>query len=76
MTLEKMWDELIALGVSEEAIQTVVDINGYSTGTMESILFARTGYRNFDQLEPDDDGEDDVVVELPGESPDAYWMNP
>ena len=52
-TKEEMWDELIELGVSEQTLQIVCNINGFSTETMEDVLYAHTGYRAFDQLEED-----------------------
>jgi len=45
------WDALIEQGVSEDTLQVVTAINGWSTDTMEAVLFAVTGYRSFDQLE-------------------------
>lgn len=50
MQLSDMWDTLIEMGVSEETIQVVTDINGYNEESMEDILYATTGYRSFDQL--------------------------
>ena len=50
-TVETMWDQLIELGVSEETLQIVSAINGYSRESMEDIFYAATGYRNFDQLD-------------------------
>ena len=49
--LHEMWDKLEELGVSEQTLQIVTDINGYNEETMLDILYAATGYRNFDQLE-------------------------
>jgi hypothetical protein len=51
MTTEEMWDELIRRGVSEQTLQIVTSINGYSRETLEDVLYAHTGYRSFDQLE-------------------------
>lgn len=51
MDTADMWDKLLELGVSEEVLQVVTDINGYSEETMLDILYAVTGYRNFDQLD-------------------------
>ena len=51
MDKNEMWGKLIELGVSEQTLQIVTDINGYSEETMLDILFAATGYRNFEQLE-------------------------
>ena len=51
MTTDEMWDLLLDLGVSEQTLQVVTDINGYSCETMLDILYSVTGYRNFEQLE-------------------------
>ena len=51
MTTSEMWDRLIAEGVSEQTLQVVTAINGYSTETLLDVLYAVTGYRNFEQLE-------------------------
>ncbi len=54
-TTEAMWDSLQEMGVSEQTLQVVANIEGYSTETMESVLYAFCGYRSFDQLEEEDD---------------------
>lgn len=51
MDKNEMWDALIEQGVSEQTLQIVTAINGYTTETMEDVLYAATGYRSFDQLE-------------------------
>lgn len=52
MNKEQMWSYLEeVVGVSEETLQVVTNINGYSEETMCDILYAVTGYRNFEQLE-------------------------
>lgn len=48
--LDEYYDILTAY-TSEEALQLVININGYNMETLLNILFAITGYRNFDQLE-------------------------
>lgn len=53
-TTDEMWDELLNLGVSEQTLQIVTNINGYRTDTLEDILYAHTGFRNFDQIEEAD----------------------
>lgn len=53
LTIEEMWDTLLEFGVSEQALQLITDINGYNTETMCDVLFWRTGYRSFEQLEED-----------------------
>lgn len=51
MTVQQMWERLEELGVSEQTLQIVTDINGYNEESMLDILYAHTGYRNFDQLD-------------------------
>ena len=51
MNKDAMWDKLLELGVSEQTLQVVTSINGYSEETMEDVLYAVTGYQDFDQLE-------------------------
>ena len=51
MRIIEMWNKLLEHGVCEQTLQIVTDINGYSTETMEDVLYAHTGYRSFDQLE-------------------------
>ena len=60
-----MWDILREYEIaSEETITVVVNINGYTEDTMLDILYATTGFRNFEQLADeigftdDEDGED------------------
>lgn len=50
ITIEAMWDTLLDMGVSEETLQTVTDINGYNEKSMKDILYSRFGYNDFDQL--------------------------
>ena len=50
MDKNKAWDLLIEQGVSEQTLQIVTSINGYSLDTLEDVLYAHTGYRSFDQL--------------------------
>lgn len=54
MTEDEMWDRLIDLGLSEETLKIVTSINGYSKQTLCDVLYAHSGYRNFDQLESGD----------------------
>ena len=45
---------LIDYGIAtEEEINLVADINGFSEETMNDILYARTGYRDLSQLDED-----------------------
>ena len=50
-----MYNKLLELGIAtEEEIKLVVQINGDDLDTYESILYARTGYRSFEQLEEEE----------------------
>ena len=54
MSKYEMWQELIDRCIAtDEEINLVTDINGYTEDTLLDILYARTGYRNFDQMEDD-----------------------
>lgn len=46
--LDNLWDQLLDLGISDETIYIVTAINGYTAETMTDILYAATGYRDFD----------------------------
>ena len=50
-TIESAWDFLLEMGISEETLQTVTDINGYNMESMESILYSRFGYNDFEEME-------------------------
>lgn len=50
MTVSDIWDKLLDLGVSEQTLSIVTDINGYSKETLLDVLYAHTGYRNFEQM--------------------------
>lgn len=51
MNTEQAWDALTGQGISEETLQIVTSINGYTVDTLEDVLYAATGYRSFEQLE-------------------------
>ena len=54
MNTDQMWDALLEAGISEQTLQIVTNINGYSEETMTDILYAAFGERQFD-FEDDDD---------------------
>lgn len=51
MKKELLWEKLLEIGISEETLQVVTDINGYNAETLLDILYSVTGYRNFEQIE-------------------------
>ena len=49
-TLDGYWNDLVNIGIAtEEELQLVTDINGYSKETLDDVLYARTGYRDWEQ---------------------------
>lgn len=55
MTVEQAWDYLIETELTtEHTLKVVTNINGYSLDTLESVLYALTGYRSFDQIKEED----------------------
>ena len=51
LTVETAWDLLLEMGVLEETLQTVTDINGYNMQSMKDILYSRYGYNDFEEME-------------------------
>lgn len=51
--IDTMWDILRALDIENQTLQVVTAINGYSVETLEEVLYAVTGYRDFDQVAGD-----------------------
>ena len=50
LSINEMWDTLLEIGVSEQTLQVVTDINGYNEQKIKKILYSVTGYNDFDQL--------------------------
>lgn len=50
MDKTEMWEKLLQMGVSEETLRIVTDINGYSEETMCDILYAAFGDNDFNNL--------------------------
>ena len=52
MTNGQMWDYLVEHNIAtEEELQLVTDVCGYNTEALCGVLYSRTGYNDFDQLE-------------------------
>ena len=50
--VNELWTLLLTYGiVSEETLQIVTDINGYTVDTLNDVLYAATGYRTIEQYE-------------------------
>lgn len=60
MSIQEAWDYLIENGLaSEETLQVVTSINGYSLDTLESVLYATAGYHKFSQMDDEDEEDED-----------------
>ena len=51
MSIQTMWNILVEMGVEEQTLDIITDINGYSEETLCDVLYAYAGYRNFDQMD-------------------------
>ena len=50
-TIEQVWDLLYQYDIAtENELQLVTTINGYSIDSLNDILYARTGLRDIEQL--------------------------
>ncbi len=48
---EKIWDLIVDLNIAtDDEINLVTDINGYSEETLMDIIYARTGLRSLEQV--------------------------
>ena len=50
MSVQNMWNILLDMGVEEQTLNIITDINGYSEETLCDVLYAYAGYHDFDQL--------------------------
>ena len=50
--VDEVWDLLIEYGVAtQEELELITLINGYNMDTMNSVIYARTGYQNIEQIQ-------------------------
>lgn len=48
---DELWDYIVERDIATvEELKLVICINGYSEKTLNDILFARTSYRNIEQM--------------------------
>lgn len=51
LTTDELWDELVALELFTDAeLRLLTNINGYTVDTLNDAIFARYGYRDFNQM--------------------------
>lgn len=52
--IERIWKYLIESGIAtEEELDLVTDVAGYSVRTLEAVIYSRTGYNDLEQLMED-----------------------
>lgn len=50
MSIDELWNALIEYGVAtEDELQLITDINGYSINTLNDVIYAREGYTDAEQ---------------------------
>jgi len=69
---DAIWDYLIEYGIATESeLQLVTNINGFTKESLESVIYAKTGYRNLEQLKGENE-EDDANEAKVSEEDKAY----
>ena len=57
----KLYDFIIANDIAEESeLDLVTQVSGFSVDTLESVIYARTGYRDVEQCLCSNEGYEDV----------------
>ena len=50
--VDEVWDLLIEYGVAtQEELELITCINGYNIDTLNDVIYARTGYRDIEQVQ-------------------------
>ena len=50
-TIESTWDNLVNYGIAtENELQLITDINGYNLEALNDVIYARTGYHDWEQF--------------------------
>lgn len=50
--INNLWDYLVNNSIAtQEELELVTSINGYSIDTLNDVIYARTGYHNLEQLQ-------------------------
>jgi len=50
--IEQLWEKVVEYGIAtEKELRLVSNINGYNIDSLNSVIYARTGYRNIEQID-------------------------
>lgn len=59
-SINEIWEYLIEQQIAtEEELQLITDINGYNEQALNDVLYARTGYRDIEQIKEEDEDNDE-----------------
>lgn len=48
----ELWDNILSYEIAtEEELQLITNINGFTVETLEDVLYAKIGYRSWDQFQ-------------------------
>lgn len=76
---EEIWDFIVENGIATgDEVRLVIDINGYSEGSLNDIIYARTGFRSMEQYK-EDQGMEDFACGGKGKkkfADEPLYMNP
>lgn len=51
MNKDEIWDKIVEYGfATDEELNLVTAINGYSVETLNDVIYARTGYHDWNQM--------------------------
>lgn len=51
MNIAELWDNIIEYDIATDSeLSLITCINGYTEETLNDVIYARTGYRNFEQF--------------------------
>lgn len=57
--INEIWEYLIEQQIAtEEELQLITDINGYNEQALNDVLYAKTGYRDIEQIKEEDEDND------------------
>ena len=50
--VNQLWNKIIEYGITtEETLEVITNINGYSIETLNDVIYCQTGYRTIEQYE-------------------------
>lgn len=60
--INKLWDYLVeGMYFTDDEIRLVVDINGYSIETLNDCIYARYGFRSWEQMTREEEEEEEDI---------------